>query len=112
MLAEELDAQAERAVGVFLAIRLASLARERVIRVGILVDRDERVGREATFDEIERFYEHLEHALLRAGFLNPRSPKKLMERLRRLFGRIQLEQEEINILRGVIKTLAEPKKKR
>jgi tRNA C32,U32 (ribose-2'-O)-methylase TrmJ len=34
-----------------------------------------------------------------------------MERLRRLFGRTQLEQEEINILRGVIKTLAEPKKR-
>jgi tRNA/rRNA methyltransferase len=66
----------------------------------------------ATFDEIERFYEHLQASLLESGFLNPRSPKKLMERLRRLFGRTQLEQEEINILRGVIKTLAHPKKKR
>jgi tRNA/rRNA methyltransferase len=65
----------------------------------------------ATHEEIERFYEHLEQSLLAAGFLNPRSPKKLMERLRRLFGRTQLEQEEINILRGVIKTLAEPKKR-
>jgi tRNA/rRNA methyltransferase len=66
----------------------------------------------ATHEEIERFYEHLEQSLLGAGFLNPRSPKKLMARLRRLFGRAQLEQEEVNILRGVIKTLAEPKKKR
>jgi tRNA C32,U32 (ribose-2'-O)-methylase TrmJ len=33
-----------------------------------------------------------------------------MARLRRLFGRTQLEQEEINILRGVIKTLATPKR--
>lgn len=66
----------------------------------------------ATHEEIERFYEHLERSLLAAGFLNPRSPKKLMARLRRLFGRAQLEQEEVNILRGVIKTLAVPKKSR
>jgi tRNA/rRNA methyltransferase len=65
----------------------------------------------ATHEEVERFYEHLERSLLEAGFLNPRSPKKLMARLRRLFGRAQLEQEEVNILRGVVKTLAKPKKK-
>jgi tRNA/rRNA methyltransferase len=66
----------------------------------------------ATHEEIEGFYEHLEHSLLEAGFLNPRSPKKLMARLRRLFGRTQLEREEVSILRGVIKTLATPKSKR
>jgi tRNA/rRNA methyltransferase len=66
----------------------------------------------ATHEEIERFYEHLERSLLEAGFLNPRNPKKLMARLRRLFGRTRLEQEEINILRGVIKTLATPKSRR
>ena len=65
----------------------------------------------ATFEEIERFYEHLEKSLLAAGFLNPRNPKKLMARLRRLFGRTQLEKEEVNILRGVVKTLATPKKR-
>jgi tRNA/rRNA methyltransferase len=62
----------------------------------------------ATHAEIEGFYEHLERSLLEAGFLNPRSPKKLMARLRRLFGRTQLEREEVSILRGVIKTLATP----
>jgi tRNA/rRNA methyltransferase len=66
----------------------------------------------ANHEEIERFYEHLEKSLLAAGFLNPRNPKKLMARLRRLFGRAQLEQEEVNILRGVVKTLATPKPKR
>ena len=66
----------------------------------------------ATYEEVERFYEHLEKSLLAAGFLNPRNPKKLMARLRRLFGRTQLEQEEVNILRGVIKTLATPKRKK
>ena len=65
----------------------------------------------AAHEVIERFYEQLERSLLAAGFLNPRNPKKLMARLRRLFGRTQLEQEEVNILLGVIKTLAQPKKR-
>jgi len=66
----------------------------------------------ATHEEVERFYEHLERAMLENGFLNPEHPKKLMPRLRRLFNRAQLEQEEVNILRGVIKALVSPKPRR
>jgi len=66
----------------------------------------------ATHEEVERFYEHLERAMLESGYLNPEHPKKLMPRLRRLFNRAQLEQEEVNILRGVIKALSTPKPKR
>ena len=66
----------------------------------------------ATHEELERFYEHLERAMIENGFLNPQHPKKLMPRLRRLFNRAQLEQEEVNILRGVIKALVSPKPRR
>ena len=66
----------------------------------------------ATHDELERFFEHLERAMLDHGFLNPDHPKKLMPRLRRLFNRAQLEHEEVNILRGVIKALVQPKRRR
>jgi tRNA/rRNA methyltransferase len=66
---------------------------------------------QATHEELERFYEHLERTLLEVGFLNAGYSKKLMPRLRRLFGRAQLERDEVNILRGVIKTLAQPKKR-
>ncbi len=84
----------------------------RIAALGATVrNRSGKPPEHATYEEIERFYEHLEKSLLEAGFLNPRNPKKLMARLRRLFGRTQLEQEEVNILRGVIKTLATPKKK-
>ena len=48
--------------------------------------------------------------MLESGFLNPEHPKKLMPRLRRLFDRAQLEKEEVNILRGVIKALSTPKR--
>jgi tRNA/rRNA methyltransferase len=65
----------------------------------------------ATHEDLERFYEHLERAMLERGFLNPEHPKKLMPRLRRLFNRAQLEQDEVHILRGVIKALIQPKKR-
>ncbi|HSC94491.1 MAG TPA: RNA methyltransferase [Burkholderiales bacterium] len=63
----------------------------------------------ATHEELERFFQHLERAMIEHGFLNPEHPKKLMPRLRRLFNRAELEREEVNILRGVIKALVHPK---
>lgn len=59
----------------------------------------------ATADEMERFYEHLESAALETGFLDPANPKHLMRRLRRLFNRAQPDQNEINILRGLLAAL-------
>lgn len=57
----------------------------------------------ATFEEVDRFYDHLERTLTKIGFLDPRHPKRLMTRLRRLFARAGLEKEEVNILRGILK---------
>jgi tRNA/rRNA methyltransferase len=59
----------------------------------------------ARVEELEALYSHLEQAMIATGFFNPRHPKKLMPRLRRLFGRSRLEREEVNILRGVVKAL-------
>lgn len=71
----------------------------------------ERPRELATFDEVEGFYGHLEQAMAEVGFLNPEHPKKLMPRLRRLFARAALSREEVNILRGILKALAHPKKR-
>ena len=56
----------------------------------------------ATNDDIERFYVHLERIMVTTGFLDPNQPKRLMSKLRRLFGRVTLERDEINILRGIL----------
>ncbi len=64
----------------------------------------------ATNDELERFYAHLEETLLHIGYLNPAAPKKLFERLRRLYARARLEKEEINLLRGILTLSVTPKK--
>ena len=56
----------------------------------------------ATNDDIERFYAHLDRVMVNTGFLDPRQPKRLLPKLRRLFGRAELERDEINILRGIL----------
>jgi len=65
----------------------------------------------ASHDDVEGFYAQLEATMVETGFLNPEHPKKLMPRLRRLFARAQLEKEEVNILRGILKALRNPKKR-
>lgn len=61
----------------------------------------------ATHDEIEGFYAHLQQTLIEIEFLNPAMPGRLMSRLRRLFTRAGFQQEEINILRGILKAVNE-----
>ncbi|PCK94027.1 tRNA (cytosine(32)/uridine(32)-2'-O)-methyltransferase TrmJ [Pseudomonas viridiflava] len=56
----------------------------------------------ATMDEMEGFYGHLEATLVAIGFLDPEKPRHLMARLRRLFGRSEVEHSELSILRGIL----------
>ncbi len=56
----------------------------------------------ATLNEIEWFYQHLETVMTRIDFFDLRQPKRLMQRIRRLFSRARLEKEEIQILRGIL----------
>jgi tRNA C32,U32 (ribose-2'-O)-methylase TrmJ len=51
---------------------------------------------------MERFYRHLEQVLCETGFLNSANPRHLMRRLRRLFNRPVPDQNEVNILRGIL----------
>jgi len=63
----------------------------------------------ATSDELEGFYQHLEEVLIQIGYYNPAQPKKLMQRVRRIYARANLEKEEVNILRGVLKLTQSPR---
>ncbi len=56
----------------------------------------------ATDEDKQRFYVHLEQTLVELDFLDPAAPRQLMTRLRRLFGRVDLDQMEVNILRGIL----------
>lgn len=56
----------------------------------------------ATLDEIEGFFDHLQSVMTDTGFFNPEHPGRLMPKLRRLFSRVRLERDEVNILRGIL----------
>lgn len=56
-------------------------------------------------EDIERFYQHLEQTLLKTGFINTSHPGQIMGRLRRLFTRARVEQQELNILRGILTSI-------
>ena len=56
----------------------------------------------ATNAEVEGYFEHLQKSLESNGFLDPKHPGLAMQRLRRLYLRSELTQNEINILRGML----------
>jgi tRNA (cytidine32/uridine32-2'-O)-methyltransferase len=59
----------------------------------------------ATASQLEGMLEHFEATLKSSRFLDPNNPGQTMTRLRRLFSRVQLDETEIQILRGVLKHL-------
>ena len=68
-------------------------------------------GQLAPVEQIDGMYQHLEQALVAIDFLDPLNPRKLMQRLKRLFARTQLEVEEVNVLRGIAKKILDTQKK-
>jgi tRNA/rRNA methyltransferase len=56
----------------------------------------------APAEQIEGLFRHMEEALHQIEFLHSKHPTKLMHKLRRLYARARLEQEEVNILRGIL----------
>jgi len=82
---------------------LCLAARDLAVGAGIAARSEPAPGTAlARFEEVENFYGHLEQTLYASGFLQAAYPRRLMERLRRLFGRARLEREEVNILRGIL----------
>jgi TrmH family RNA methyltransferase len=66
---------------------------------------EQRRAPPATAIEIEGLHAHLEAVLTRSGFLHPDHPRQLKRKLRRLFLRAELDQNEVNILRGALTSL-------
>jgi tRNA/rRNA methyltransferase len=61
----------------------------------------------APHEQVEGFFAHMEKTLFEIGFLTTQNPARLMQRLRRLYARAGLEQEEVNILRGILSVATE-----
>lgn len=61
----------------------------------------------ATAGQMEQFYRHLEQCLEEINYYDPDKPRLLMRRLKRLFNRIELDENEYNILRGILTAVRE-----
>lgn len=70
-----------------------------------------RDGRLASSEDMQRFYQHLEEVLQQIGFLDPANPRFLMRRLMRLFNRAGLDDNEMNILRGILTAIQQGRPK-
>ena len=70
-----------------------------------------RDGRLASSEDMQRFYQHLEEVLQEIEFLNPDKPRYLMRRLMRLFNRASLDDNEMNILRGILNAVQQGRHK-
>ena len=79
-------------------IRMASLVDSQ----GKLPELNEWDVPPACADQLEMYYQHLEETLIDIGFHDPGNPRQTMTRLRRLYGRIRLDEMELSILRGVL----------
>jgi len=56
----------------------------------------------ANFEDIERFYAHLDTVLTDIDFIKSNNHQRIMQKLKRLFNRANLEKMEVNILRGIL----------
>lgn len=57
----------------------------------------------ATSEQLALFYQHLHQALIDVGFMHPDKSKSIMRRLRRIYNRAQLDSNEVDILRGILR---------
>jgi tRNA C32,U32 (ribose-2'-O)-methylase TrmJ len=62
-------------------------------------------GRLATAAELEGLHEHLERLLTESEFLHPEHQRQVKLKLRRIFHKATLEENELNILRGALTSL-------
>jgi TrmH family RNA methyltransferase len=85
-----------------IAAAVQVIAYELRIAAGAVEKPDEPEVDYASMVQMEQFYTHLEQTLIELEFLDPENPRQLMRRLRRLFNRARPDQNEINILRGIL----------
>jgi tRNA/rRNA methyltransferase len=62
----------------------------------------ESLSKKANLENLEGYYQHLEQTLLNIGYLYPHTANARMEKIRRLYQRAQLTEEEVALLRGIL----------
>jgi len=87
-------------------LRMGCLLRSQEREAPVLQPGDEGWDAEpSTHQEIEGMLNHLNKVMIATGFFDPDNPGQLLPRLRRLFQRRGLDKMEVNILRGLFKSI-------
>lgn len=73
--------------------------------------RPDREAPLAPVEELERLYAHFDLVLREVDFTDRNGGPHLLRRLKRIFGRAELDQQEVNILRGIL-TAVQQKRRR
>lgn len=60
--------------------------------------------------KMEQYYSRLEEMLTESGFIIKNHPGKIMQKLRTLFARAQLDETELNILQGILASFQKNKR--
>jgi tRNA/rRNA methyltransferase len=55
----------------------------------------------APAEQLEGMFDHMEETLIGIRFLDPKDPKRIMRAIRKIFGKSQLDEREVRILRGI-----------
>jgi tRNA/rRNA methyltransferase len=55
----------------------------------------------ASSDRLERMFEHMERTLVAIEFLDAKQPERIMRVLRKIFGRSQMDEREVQIFQGI-----------
>ena len=55
----------------------------------------------ASSDHLERMFAHMERTLVAIGFLEAKQPERMMRVLRKIFGRSQMDEREVQIFQGI-----------
>ncbi|GMV46290.1 MAG: hypothetical protein AMXMBFR66_16880 [Pseudomonadota bacterium] len=68
-------------------------------------------ARQADAAAVQGVLEHWQRVLVEIGFLDPAAPRKLMPRLQQLLNRARLSVEEVHILRGIARAVADARRR-
>ena len=63
------------------------------------------LAQDADVEALEGYYNHLESILLDVGYLHPHTTTARMAKIRRIYNRLSLKQEEVSMLRGMLRQI-------
>lgn len=75
-----------------------------------LVPEYSQINESATINERQGLYNHFATTMIKTGFLDKDNPGYVIDKLKRLFQRSDLEVQEVNILRGFLSSIDTSKK--